>query len=275
MSRLIHEPYATAGSADRRPLLVGGVAAIALIAFVAAPGNVASKTHMALHGLCAQRPSHSLQIGGSTLPMDARMTGIYLGAAVTVIWLIAARRLRSTRVPSPPVLALLAVFVLALAIDGFNALLIDFQFPTLYEPSNWLRLATGILAGTSLGVALGHLFANSMWANGDRSRAVVMRPLELVAPIGLSAATGALALMDLPLLYAPFALGLLVAAIGVFWLLGLIVLALVSDRGWSCRTWGDLAPAALTSLVAAIATVGALASLRFALEQLLGHPNLT
>jgi uncharacterized membrane protein len=275
MSRLIHEPYATAGSADRRPLLVGGVAAIALIAFVAAPGNVASKTHMALHGLCAQRPSHSLQIGGSTLPMDARMTGIYLGAAVTVIWLIAARRLRSTRVPSPPVLALLAVFVLALAIDGFNALLIDFQFPTLYEPSNWLRLATGILAGTSLGVALGHLFANSMWANGDRSRAVVMRPLELVAPISLSAATGALALMDLPLLYAPFALGLLVAAIGVFWLLGLIVLALVSDRGWSCRTWGDLAPVALTSLVAAIATVGALASLRFALEQLLGLPNLT
>jgi uncharacterized membrane protein len=275
MSRLIHEPNATAGSADRRPLFVGGVAAIVLIAFVVAPGNVASKTHMALHGLCAQRPSHSLQIGGSTLPMDARMTGIYLGAAVTVIWLIAARRLRSTRVPSPPVLALLVVFVLALAIDGFNALLIDLQFPTLYEPSNWLRLATGVLAGTSLGVALGHLFANSMWANGDRSRAVVMRPLEFVAPIGFSAAIGTLALMDLPLLYAPFALGLLVAAIGVFWLLGLIVLALVSDRGWSCRTWGDLAPVALTSLVAAIATVGALASLRFALEQLLGLPNLT
>ena len=55
---------------------------------------------MALHGLCAQRPSHSLQIGGTTLPMDARMTGIYLGAAATaVVWLIAARRLRAS--PDP------------------------------------------------------------------------------------------------------------------------------------------------------------------------------
>jgi hypothetical protein len=138
-----------------------------------------------------------------------------------------------------------------------------------------LRLATGVLAGTSLGVALGHLFASSMWAIADRGRAVVLRPIELVAPIGVSAAIATLALMDLPLLYAPFAIGLLVAAIGVFWLLGLIVLALCSDHGWSCRTWVDLAPVALASLVAAVATVSTLASLRFAVEQLLGLPNLT
>ena len=122
-----------------------------LTAFLIAPGDVASKTHVALHGLCAQRPSHSLQIGGTTLPMDARMTGIYLGAAATVVWLIAARRLRATRTPSLPVLVLLASFVVALAVDGFNALLVDLRFPTLYEPSNLIRMATGVLAGTALG----------------------------------------------------------------------------------------------------------------------------
>jgi uncharacterized membrane protein len=246
-----------------------------LAIFVIAPGNVASKTHMALHGLCAQRPSHSLQIGGATLPMDARMTGIYIGATATVIWLIAARRLRSTRAPSLPVLAVLATFVLALALDGFNALLIDLRFPTLYEPSNILRVGTGVLAGTALGVALGHLFANSIWERGDQGRAVVLRPAELLAPVGASAAITTLALLDLPLLYAPFAIGLLIAAIGVFWLLGTIIFALFSDRGWSCRTWGDLAPVALTSFVAAIATVSALASVRFAAEQLFGLPKLT
>jgi uncharacterized membrane protein len=275
MSQLIHDPYPTARSVDRRPLFVGGVAAIALAAFVVAPGNVASKTHMALHGLCAQRPSHSLQIGGSTLPMDARMTGIYIGAAVTVIWLIAARRLRSTRVPNLPEVALLAMFVVALAVDGLNALFIDLRLPILYEPSNVLRLATGVLAGTSLGVALGHLFASSIWARGDQRRAVVTRPVELLAPLSVSAAIATLALIDLPLLYAPFAVGLLIAAIGVFWLLGTVVLALLSDRGWSCHTWSDVAPMALTSLVAAIVTVGALAALRFAMEQVLGLPSLT
>src|SRR5215218_1344378 len=115
MARLTRDQDPIIKSIDRRPLFVAGSAAVVLTAFVLAPGDVASKTHLALHGLCAQRLSHSLQIGGSTLPMDARMTGIYLGAATAVIWMIAARRLRSTRVPSRSVLAVLALFVLALA----------------------------------------------------------------------------------------------------------------------------------------------------------------
>jgi uncharacterized membrane protein len=260
---------------DRRPLLVGGFAAIVLVGFLLLPGNLAWKTHVVLHGLCAQRPSHSLQIGGVTLPMDARMTGIYLGAAVTILWLIAARRLRATRVPSLVVLAVLALFVVALAVDGFNALLVDLRFPTPYEPSKTLRMATGILGGTSLGVTLGHLFAASMWAEGTRQRAVVTRPIELLTPIGVSGAVAVLAFLNIPLLYGPFAVGLLVAAVGVFWLLTMVVVALVSERGWSCRTWADFVPLALTSLVVAMVEIGALSWLRIVAEQLLGLPKLT
>lgn len=275
MSAFVRSTGPTTESSDRRLLAVGAFAAIVFAAFLIAPGDVASKTHVALHGLCAQRPSHSLQIGGATLPMDARMTGIYLGAAVTVIWLVAARRLRATQVPTLSVVALLTLFVVALAIDGFNALLVDLQLPTLYQPSNTLRIATGVLAGTSLGVALGHLLAISIWAHGDRTRAVVTRPVELLAPIGVSGAIAVLALSNVPLLYSPFAVGLLVAAVAVFWVLGTVVVALLSDRGWSCRTAGDLAPTVLTSLIAAILTVGLLAWLRFAAEQLFGLPKLT
>jgi len=262
-------------SLDCRPLVVGGFAAVALIAFLIAPGTVASKAHVALHGLCAQRPSHSLQIGETTLPMDARMTGIYLGAAATVVWLIAARRLRAALTPSLPVLVLLASFVVALAVDGFNALFVDLRLPTIYEPSNLIRLATGMLAGIALGLALGHLFASSIWAHGDRERAVVMKPVELLAPIGFSTAIALLALSDLPMLYTPFAVGLVIAAVGVFWLLGIVVLALLSDSGWSCRMWTDLAPLALKSLIVAIVTVGALSGMRSAAEHLFGLPRLT
>jgi uncharacterized membrane protein len=207
--------------------------------------------------------------------MDARMTGIYLGAAVTILWLIAARRLRATRVPSLAVLAVLALFVVALAVDGFNALLVDLRFPTPYEPSKTLRMATGILGGTSLGVTLGHLFAASMWAEGTRQRAVVTRPIELLTPIGVSGAVAVLAFLNIPLLYGPFAVGLLVAAVGVFWLLTMVVVALVSERGWSCRTWADFVPLALTSLVVAMVEIGALSWLRIVAEQLLGLPKLT
>ena len=84
-----------------------------------------------------------------------------------------------------------------------------------------------------------------------------------------------LALTDLPILFAPFAIGLLVAAVGVFWLLCIVVVALVSDRGWSCRTFGDLAPVALAGLIGAIVTVGALAWLRLLAEQWFELPQLT
>jgi uncharacterized membrane protein len=275
VSPFVSKSVPTTASFDRRPLLVGVFAAMALIGFLVAPGDIGEKTHVALHGLCAQRPSHSLQIGGATLPMDARMTGIYFGAAAAVIWLIAARRMRATRTPSRPVLALLGSFVLVLAGDGFNALLVDLRLPTLYEPSNVLRLATGVLAGTSLGVGLGYLFASSVWAWSDRKRAVVMRPVEILVPIGISGAMAVLVLSGIPLLYAPIAIGLLIAAVGVFWLLALIIVALLSDRGWSCRRPADLAPLALVSLGAAITMVGALSWLRFAAEHLLGLPKLT
>jgi uncharacterized membrane protein len=207
--------------------------------------------------------------------MDARMTGIYLGAAATIVWLLAARRLRAARIPSAPVLVLLASFVGALAVDGLNALFLDLRLPTLYQPSNLVRISTGVLAGIALGLALGHLFASSVWAHSNRVRAVIMKPADLLAPIGVSGALALLALSDLPMLYAPFAVGLVVAAVGVFWLLGMVVLAVFSDSGWSHRTWSDLAPLALTSLIIAVATVGALSGLRFAAEQLFGLPRLT
>ena len=174
--------------------------------------------------------------------MDARMTGIYLGAAAAVIWLIAARRLRAARTPSLPVLVLLASFVVA-AVDGFNALFVDLRLPTMYEPSNLTRIATGVLAGIALGLALGHLFAVSIWAHGDPERAVVMKPVELLAPTGHAAAIALIAVSDLPMLYAPFAVGLVIAAVGVFGLLGIVLLALLAtvvgraEHGEIWRRW--------------------------------------
>jgi len=275
VSALIRNSTPNDESLSRRPLAVGALAAFALTAFIVAPGTITSKAHIVLHGLCAQRPSHSLQIGHTALPMDARMTGIYLGAALTVVWLMAARRLRATLTPPVPVLMLLASFVVALAVDGFNALFVDLKLPTIYEPSNLLRLTTGVLAGNALGLTVGHLFACSVWAHGDRERAVVMKPIELLVPIGISGAVALLALSDLPVLYAPFAVALVVASVGVFWLLAMVVLTLMTDSGWSYRTWSDLVPVALSALIVAIVTVGALSGLRFAAEQLFGVPRLT
>jgi uncharacterized membrane protein len=245
------------------------------LVFALAPGSVSEKTHAFLHGVCAQRPSHSFRFGNEHLPLDARMTGIYLGAATTLVWLAAVGRLRASRWLSRSMTGILAGFIVVMAVDGFNALLVDLSLWHPYEPTNGLRLATGILAGTALGVVIGHLFATSMWASSDRERPVARSVGELLAPIGIAAALGLLAATGLPVLHAPIAIGLVLASVGVFWVLGMTLVALLTARGWSARASLDLVPVGLAAMVGAVGVVGALAAIRFIAERYFGLPHLT
>ena len=275
MSALVHVPRIPASVGSKWVSLLVGLSLAALCAFLLLPGSIAAKTHLALHGICAQRPSHSLWLGGTTLPLDARMTGIYIGASVTAIWLLALGNARNTRIPPRSVQAILGLFVVLLAGDGLNALAVDLRLPHPYAPSNWLRLVTGILGGTAMGVVLIHLLAVTLWARGERSRSVVARPAVLVAPVCVALATGALAATGLPLLYAPFAIGLLVAAVGVFTVLSTVTLALLSNRAWSARSYRDVAALTCAGLVVAIGMMAGFAGVRLLAEHLLDLPILT
>lgn len=275
MAALVRERSRSGSGVPRGLVAVCAVVLASLVTFILLPGDVARKTHLALHGLCAQRPSHSLLLGGMALPMDARMTGIYLGAATTLIWLVVAGRARAAGNLSRPVVAVLALFVAAMALDGFNALLVDLRLPHPYAPSNLLRLITGILSGTSLGSGLGYLFAVSMWNRADHGRAIVGRPVELAIPILAAAAVGALAVSGLGILYAPFAIGSLAAAIAVFWVLCLVLLALVMNRAWTFRSYAQMSGLAVAAWGVAVVTIGILAVARLGAEQVLGLPRLT
>ena len=258
------------------PILgVCGLVLASFVTFLLAPGSIEEKTHAALHGLCAQRPSHSIRLGGAILPFDARMSGIYIGAATTFLWLAAGRRLRASRLPPISALSALGVFVLLMAGDGVNGLLVDLGVPALYSPSNGLRIATGLLTGVALGVGLGHLLAVSLWAKEEHRRHIVERPRELLAPLAVGGAVCGLALTGWPVLYAPFAVGLLAAATGVFWVLSIVALTLITGRGWSYVSTTELATVAGQALVAAVTIIALLAWLRIASERFFGLPKFT
>jgi uncharacterized membrane protein len=152
-------------------LLAGLLAgyALALIGLAVLPGATLIERLRALDGgICAQLPGHSFFPGGEQLPLCARNTGIYLGFATTFLYLAATRRLRASRLPSVPVLGVLGLAVALMAVDGFNSLFLDLGLPHLYQPMNWLRLITGLGAGTAMAAVIVPVASGLIWRDDDR-----------------------------------------------------------------------------------------------------------
>jgi uncharacterized membrane protein len=264
-----------AGTSNYRAYLFPMVVAGAVLLFLSAPWSLQHKAHVALHGLCAQRPSHSFVLGADRLPFDARMTGIYAGFAVTAAYLVVAQRYRAVAFPSPWTIAVLILFVGAMAVDGFNSLLVDIRVWHAYEPHNLLRLVTGSLTGIALAVTMCYMVAVTLWRRPEMARAPVRGPAELgllvalQAPIGVAVASGA------GLLFAPISIFLVLSAASVLTILMLVVVVLLRRVEGTFSTILQVQGSASVAVVLALIAMAALGGGRFLLEHLTGAPPLT
>jgi uncharacterized membrane protein len=142
------------------------VAAIAALVFL--PGATLIERLRALDGgICAQAGTHSFWPGGQQLPLCSRNTGIYVGFGVTFCTLLALGRLRAARFPGRGVLAILAVAVLFMAVDGLNSFFLDLGLPHPYQPHNLLRLASGLGTGTAMCAVLLPVANTLIWREED------------------------------------------------------------------------------------------------------------
>ena len=256
-------------SAIRLPLLPLTAFAL-LVVFLVAPWPLAHKAHALLHGLCAQRPSHSLTLGSTLLPFDARMTGIYGGFAGAAIWLLGKGRLRAWRLPPKPVVLVLVAFIALLAVDGGNAFLVDIGAQPLYPPDNRLRVVTGTLTGIALAVALCHVLATTLWRNGDRQMATVGGVGELSVLLLLQLPLISVVLSGWGWLYAPVTLLLVCSAAGVVGSLTLASLTMLRLRDGTYRSPAEVQGVAAVSLLIGLAVMGAIAGARFWAEHAFG-----
>lgn len=264
------------GRADRGagfyllPALASGLALL----FLAAPWSLEQKARAALHGLCAQTPSHTFVLGERALPFDARMTGIYGGFLITFIYLTAKGRHRAARLPRWSLVAALGLLVAALAVDGFNSLLLDLGRPHPYAPDNRLRLATGLGTGIALATLLCYLFAVTLWRRPRPDvRVVNWRDLAVVVP--LQAPFMSLVLSGWAWLYAPVALFLLLSAIAAVASLALVAIVLARRLDFGFDTAAELRPVVAAALAVGIIVMVSLSAGRFLLERLLGVSPLT
>lgn len=260
---------------DWRGWLIPGIVLAIVALLLLSPGDLADKARALLHGLCAQRPSHSLQLGNSYLPFDARMTGIYGGFAIASLYLMARGRFRAARLPPWFIIALLVLFVALMAFDGFNALLLDLGRPVFYQPDNRLRLLTGLLAGTALAVALCFLTATTLWRRLDWNTPTLTGPKDLLA-LGLcQIPLAAIVLGGSSLAYAPVVLVLIGGAVGAVALLLLSSTLLILCRDRTIDHSRQLQKPIAFSLLGSFVVIALLAAGRYGLEQVAGIPPLT
>ena len=182
-----------------------------------------------LYGVSAQRPSHSLFLGGQQLPLEARMGGIFLGFLCAVVLLGLLGRLRAGHPPGGWLGLACWLLIAQTGLDGLNAFLFDGNLPHAYAPSTIVRLFSGLSAGLGLGLLAVPVVASVVWSR-PADEASVEDPLELGAGLAGAALLGGLILAGAASLLWPVALAMLAAVLVAFGLANLYVLALVTGR---------------------------------------------
>ncbi len=250
------------------------LASIALVALVAAPGPIHHAAHDALHGLCAQQPSHSLVVGERYLPFDARMTGIYGGVLIALSWFATHGRLRCWSAPPRTVVVLLVGLVALMGLDGTNSLFMDLRWWHPYQPTNVGRLLTGLGAGVAMATLLAWLFATSVWDRGQ-AKAAMRSPREL-AQIGLICGLYAFVVLMKPgWLFVPVTIMLLGSAWLTVALLMFVMVVLTTRHDGTFADVRQLHIPVLGASVLALGVMLGLAGGRFWLERTLGIVAVT
>lgn len=247
--------------------MLGGVLLLALL-----PGGFAEKSKLLLHGLCAQTPGHTFSLGGQPLPFDARMTGIYTGVLGTVAYLTLRGRLLAQLLPPKFVLTILALFVSAMALDGFNSLLTDIGIWHPWTTTNTTRLITGYLAGVTLTVALIWLLSGTVFQVADR-RPIMSSWRDLVASLAFLPVVGIVLSTAPGWLYVPFSTLLVFSAWLVLGTLALVTILLVSRFDERIAQRSQLHLPGAVGLVLGLAAMLMLAFGRQWLERTLGIPS--
>lgn len=246
-----------------QPILIAVLSGLLLGWWVFTPAGLLGKADAIGYAVCHRIADRSFFIGDRALPLCSRCSGMYLGALVG--FLFQFRLGRRAGLPSRRVQAVLAVFLLAFALDGINSYLTFFpQIPNLYPPQNDLRLLTGILVGIGMAALLLPTFHQVVWKNYDDRPAVgSFRQLGiLVGAAGLVA----LALAnENPLLIYPLALLSVASLVFILTLAYALIWILLLKRDNTFNTWKQLQPVILLALLTVLVQIIIFDAGRFAL----------
>jgi hypothetical protein len=177
---------------------------------------------------------------------------------------------RSSGLPPLTVLLCLILFIALWALDGLNSYLTMLtQSPLLYEPSNLMRLITGLLQGTALVVIVRPIVAFTLWAD-SREEPVVRDYGELALLMAPAAVVGFVAQTQAAWLYYPLALASVAGELLILALVNTLILCIVLRREGMAASWRQAAPLLVLGVAAAFIEINLINLGRAMLNRALG-----
>jgi uncharacterized membrane protein len=152
-------------------LVLALTALILALWMLGTPPGVHGKLDAVGYAVCHQIGERSFMVNGEPLPLCARCTGMYVGVMIGLGLMLAGGRGRASQFAPVPVLAVLAVFVVIMGLDGVNSYLHLFPgYQGPYAPTNPIRLITGSLTGLAMIQILLPVFNTLAWQRPDPQR---------------------------------------------------------------------------------------------------------
>ncbi len=227
------------------------------------PAGLLGKADAIAYAVCHRIASHSLTIEERAMPLCARCTGMYLGSLLGLVY---QQRLgRRGGMPGWKALTVLGVLFLGFAVDGVNSYAHFFpQAPSLYTPTNIMRLLTGTGMGLGIAALIYPTFQQSVWARWSPKPALSAW-WQMAALVGLALALDAVVLTGNPLLLYPLALLSAGAVLLVLGLVYTVVWVMVFKKANSFHSLMAMWPFLLAGFTTALLQVAVLDMLRFAL----------
>jgi uncharacterized membrane protein len=222
------------------------------------------RLQMVVHGVCSQ--AHYLYVGALRLPLCARNTGIYAGTLGTLLGLLALGKRRAAGLPPVAITLLLVLGGLAMAIDGTNSLLLDLGGYNLYTPHNPLRVVTGLLMGTMIGVFVLLMFNVALRKAPTADERIISSWIEYAALLLIDLAVYLVIFFGPGFLYYPVALFSVIGIVGVLFVANIFVLAMVNGFEGKVTRLRQLTRPATIGLVLTAVELIALAGLRLWVE---------
>mgnify|MGYP005836740361 CR=1 FL=1 len=237
-----------------------------------APGDWLDRADRVGYAVCHQLPDRTFWFGGRPLPLCARCSGQYLAALAALVAMGVSGRGRASRLPSRPLIIILALFLMIWGVDGLNSYLTLFPgLPYLYKPRNFLRVSTGALQGMALVAFFVPVFNSVLWSE-PTDQPSLSGGRDLAIWCGL--AVGIVALMESgwPWLLYPLAF---VSVLGVLVLLTMVnsmIVTLALRSEGIASTWKEAAVVLLPGLALALIEITMIDLARATVTAWLGLP---